>query len=347
MAREKGLYRRKDSPYWWVKIVLPDGRQVCKSTRLKVLADAEEYLIRLKAEAYETARTGIPAEHSWQDAVVQYLEDSVGKRSLDYDTAHFQKLDPYLRGYRLRDLSMSALRPFIRDRMLKDGVANGTINRALETVRHVLNVARDDWGWIARVPKIRMLKEPKRRVHFLTEEEADRLMLALPKHMVPVVRFALATGCRMTEILRLEWSRVDLDRRVSWLEAGTTKNGDGRGVPLNRDAILALRSVQGQHERWCFTYRGKRMEAIGSAWKRSLKRAGIEKFRFHDLRHTWASWHVMSGTNLQELMELGGWKSYEMVLRYAHLAPEHLSDAAARIERGLEIVTNDVTISLR
>ncbi len=80
------------------------------------------------------------------------------------------------------------------------------------------------------------------------------------------------------------------------------------------------------------------MEAIGSAWKRSLKRAGIENFRFHDLRHTWASWHVMSGTSLQELMELGGWKSYEMVLRYAHLAPEHLSDAAARIERGLGIV---------
>ncbi len=93
MAREKGLYRRKDSPYWWVKIVLADGRQVWRSTRLKVLADAEEYLIRLKAEAYETARTGIPTEHNWQDAVVQYLEDSVGKRSLDYDKAHFQKLD--------------------------------------------------------------------------------------------------------------------------------------------------------------------------------------------------------------------------------------------------------------
>ncbi|MCH8302247.1 MAG: site-specific integrase [Proteobacteria bacterium] len=347
MAREKGLYRRKDSPYWWVDVVLPDGRRVCQSTRLKVLEDAEEFLVRLKADAYEAARTGIPAEHNWQEAVVQYLEDCVGKRSLDYDKAHFQKLDPYLRGCRLRDLNTSTLRPFIQDRKQKDGVANGTINRALEVVRHVLNVARDDWGWIARVPKIRMLKEPKRRVRFLTEEEADRLMLALPEHMVPVVQFALATGCRMTEILRLEWRRVDLDRRVSWLEAGTTKNGEGRGVPLNRDAILALRSVQGQHQRWCFTYREKRMEAIGSSWKRSLKRAGIESFRFHDLRHTWASWHVMSGTNLQELMELGGWKSYEMVLRYAHLAPEHLSDAAARIERGLEIVTNDVTISLR
>jgi integrase len=59
------------------------------------------------------------------------------------------------------------------------------------------------------------------------------------------------------------------------------------------------------------------MRAVGSAWERSLRRAGIEAFRFHDLRHTWASWHVMSGTSLQELMELGGWKSFEMVLRYA------------------------------
>jgi integrase len=78
-----------------------------------------------------------------------------------------------------------------------------------------------------------------------------------------------------------------------------------------------------------------------------LKRTGIQNFRFHDLRHTWASWHVMNGTGLQELMELGGWKSYEMVLRYAHLAPEHLSTAAARIEREWDVVTNEVTISLR
>ena len=89
------------------------------------------------------------------------------------------------------------------------------------------------------------------------------------------------------------------------------------------------------------------MDAVGSAWKRVLRGAGIEKFRFHDLRHTCASWHVMAGTGLQELMELGGWKSYEMVLRYAHLAPEHLSSAASRIERDLEIVTPNVTISLR
>ena len=76
-------------------------------------------------------------------------------------------------------------------------------------------------------------------------------------------------------MLRLEWRRVDFNRRVAWLDPGTTKNGEGRGIPLNRDAVLALRSVQGEHPIWCFTYQGKRMEAIGSAWKRSLANEGI------------------------------------------------------------------------
>jgi len=134
---------------------------------------------------------------------------------------------------------------------------------------------------------------------------------------------------------------------VTWLDPGTTKNGEGRGIPLNNDAVLALRQVQGVHERFCFTYKGKRMTAIGSSWRRTLKRAGIDNFRFHDLRHTWASWHVMNGTSLQELMELGGWKPYEMVLRYAHLAPEHLANAAQRIERQWDSVETNSTFTLR
>jgi integrase len=91
-------------------------------------------------------------------------------------------------------------------------------------------------------------------------------------------------------------------------------------------------------------------------WGKARQRAGIEDFRFHDLRHTWASWHVQSGTSLPELMELGGWKSYEMVLRYAHLAPEKLSSVAGRIERHASRfvepslsanVANNATFSLR
>ena len=120
---------------------------------------------------------------------------------------------------------------------------------------------------------------------------------------------------------------------MAWLDHGTTKSGDGRGIPLNADAVAALESTRGQHPRWCFTFAGKRIQQSSTAWDKAKQRAGIEDFRFHDLRHTWASWHVQSGTSLPELMELGGWKSYEMVLRYAHLAPEKLSSVAGRIER--------------
>jgi integrase len=186
-----------------------------------------------------------------------------------------------------------------------------------------------------------MLKEPRRRVRFLRREEADRLIEALPEHMKPIVEFALATGCRAGEILGLEWSRVDLDRKVAWLDHGTTKSGDGRGIPLNAGAVAALESTRGHHPRWCFTFSGKRIQKSSTAWDKGKERAGIEDFRFHDLRHTWASWHVQNGTSLAELMELGGWKSYEMVLRYAHLAPEKLCSVAGRIERqALRLVEN-------
>lgn len=347
MARERGLYKRKDSCYWWIDVVLADGRRVCKSTRLTRREDAEEHLTRLKADAYEAARTGIPHDRTWQEAVVRYLADNASKRSLFNDKDHLRKLHPYLGNLRLRDVSMDTLRPYIRDRLDRDQIAPATLNRALEVVRRILYLARDEWGWLTVAPKVRMFTEPRRRVRFLRQEEADRLQEALPAHLRPVVQFALATGCRKTEILQLEWNRVDFERRVAWLDPGTTKNGDGRGIPLNRDAVLALRAVHGNHPRWCFTFGGNHLQSIGKAWMRALARAGISAFRFHDLRHTWASWHVMNGTTLQELMELGGWKSYEMVLRYAHLAPEHLSSAAARIERALGTVGSNSTISLR
>lgn len=347
MARERGLYQRKDSPYWWIDVVLPDGRRVCQSTRVRDQTAATEYLVRLKAEAYDARHTGHRPDRSWKEAVTRFLDELENPKRLGECRIHLRQLHPFLSEHLLKEVRMDALQPFIRHRKNVDGVANASINRALEIVRRILHLARDEWDWIASFPRIRMLSEPRRRVRFLTQPEADALLEVLPAHLRPVVSFALTTGCRMGEILNLEWTRVDLNRRVAWLEHGTTKNGDGRGIPLNTDAVLALRAAEGGHGRWCFTYRGQRMERVGSGWKRALRRVQITEFRFHDLRHTWASWHVTNGTSLQELMKLGGWKSYEMVLRYAHLAPDHLSNAAARIERRVEAVERSSTKTLR
>jgi integrase len=150
------------------------------------------------------------------------------------------------------------------------------------------------------------------------------LIEALSDHMKPIAQFALVTVCRAGEIMGSNGAAWIFDRKVAWLDRGTTKSGDGRGIPLNADAIAALESTRGQHPRWCFTFAGQRIQQSSIAWDKANRRAGIEDFRFYGLRHTWASWHVRSGTALPELMELGGWKSCEMLLRYTHLAPEKL-----------------------
>jgi integrase len=217
---------------------------------------------------------------------------------------------------------------------LKRGNQPATVNRYLATIRNLMRIARDEWQWIEVIPKIRLLSGEGERDRWLTQEEADRLIAAAAPHLKALIRFALATGCRAREIAGLEWDRVDLQRRTAWLNQ--TKNGTPRGVPLNRDAVEVLEAERGKHPVFCFTYRGEPIawELTNSAWHTAIEKAGITDFRFHDLRHTWASWHRQAGTSCDELKDLGGWKSRVMVDRYAKFATEHLTVAAARIERG-------------
>jgi len=145
--------------------------------------------------------------------------------------------------------------------------------------------------------------------------------------------FTLATGLRQSDVSYLRWDPVDLHRGITWIHPDQSKSRKAISVPLNHDALAILRKRQACHSVYVFTYRNKSVARTSTkAWKSALARAGIENFRWHDLRHTWASWHVQNGTSLQELQELGGWSSYVMVLRYAHLACEHLKSAAQRIE---------------
>jgi integrase len=155
----------------------------------------------------------------------------------------------------------------------------------------------------------------------------------LPAHLAAMVRFSLATGLRESNVTGLEWNQIDLQRKVCWIHPDQAKAKKAIGIPLNADAIAIIHQQIGQHDRVVFTFKGNPvLKAGGNAWKKALKRASINEFRWHDLRHTWASWHVQAGTPLNVLQELGGWSDYTMVLRYAHLAPEHLAEHAGRIE---------------
>jgi len=167
----------------------------------------------------------------------------------------------------------------------------------------------------------------------LTHEEASRLLDELPKHTKAMVTFTLATGLRESNVTELEWSQIDMQNKIAWIHADQSKNGKMIRVPLIQDAVDVLIQQIGKHSVRFFTYRGKPIIKAGTKWwRKALERAGIENFTWHGLRHTWASWHVQNGTPLNVLQEQGGWSSYEMVQRYAHLAPDHLSDYANKLE---------------
>jgi integrase len=154
----------------------------------------------------------------------------------------------------------------------------------------------------------------------------------LPTHQKQLTRFALATGLRQANVLGLKWSDVDMNRRTAWVHADEAKGGEAIGVPLNDEAEAVLREELGKHPLRVFTFKGKPLgQANTRAWRNALKRAGITNFRWHDLRHVCATWHVMAGTTMAELQEHGAWKSEAMVRRYAHFAPEQLRAAADKL----------------
>lgn len=330
MARTEGVYRREDSRFWWINATLPNGQRIRQSTGTESREDAEALLAKLKLDAYRGHHFGIKPQRSWQEAVVRYLELKRSLRSFSTTQRVLRQLDPYLGRLMLNHITGDVVWSVIHGE-LRRGVKAATVNRALSWLRAVLRMARDDWQWLDSIPKIRLLPGEVERDRWLTRVEADRLIACCAPHLSAMVRYALATGCRAGEITGLEWNRVDLPRNVAWLNQ--TKNGTPRGVPLNVDAVQVLKEQQGKHPRFVFTHRGEpiRWELTNSGWHGALKRAGIQDFRFHDLRHTWASWHRQAGTSCDELKDLGGWKSRQMVDRYAKFASENLMVAAARI----------------
>ena len=323
------LYNR--SNVWWVSFRSPSGQRIRRSTGTEDKKKAQEYHDRLKAELWRVHKLGEKPRRTWQEAVVRWLKDKEHKADHHHDVAKLKWFDQFLGQCYLDDI----------DRELVDHIGSvkkaeaspSTANRYLALLRALLRMARDEWEWIDKIPKVRLYPEPKKRVRWLTRDETVRLLIELPRHLADMAEFTLATGLRQSNVSYLRWDQLDMRRGMAWIHADQAKSRKSLSVPLNKDALRILKRRQGKHSVYVFTYGGHPVARTSTkAWYGALKRAGIENFRWHDLRHTWASWHVQSGTSMQALMELGGWASLEMVLRYAHLAGEHLKQDANRIE---------------
>jgi integrase len=266
-----------------------------------------------------------------------------GKRSIRQDEQILAKLKARLGAdTAIVELTAQRIAQYERDRVVEKSklgrlVTPSTINRELAILRHLLRLA-EEWGYIAKVPKIRLGREPEGRLRFLAEDEIARLLTACeakaPKspHLLPVVTVALHTGMRKGEILGLTWERVDFARGVLQLEH--TKSGRRRDVPMNRAVDEALAELPGpKAEGFVFRKRdGRAWGNIRTAFEDACREAKVENFRFHDLRHTCASWLVMKGRSLKEVQEILGHREFTMTLRYAHLSPDRLREAVASLE---------------
>lgn len=324
------LYKRKDSPYWWVKLTV-GHRRVSQSTGTTNKRQAQEFHDKCKVELWEQERLGVKPSHIWEEAVLRYLNEEVGKKSLKDEMTLLRWLQPRLEGIFLSDITRDMLDNLTQE-SLREGISNGRVNRRLQMVRAVLRRAALEWEWLDKLPKFRLLKEPQGRVRFLTREEAARLLVELPDHLRAMARFALATGLRQSNITGLLWAKVDIDRGMAWVEAAEAKGKRAIPVPLNTDAMQVLQEQQGKHPELVFPYRGKRQTQVSTkAWWTALERAGIKDFRWHDLRHTWASWHAQDGTPMHALQTLGGWQTPAMVQRYAHLGLGDLKRYAEQV----------------
>ena len=129
------------------------------------------------------------------------------------------------------------------------------MNRTLALVRSILRKAVLEWQRLDRAPAVRMLKEPTRRVRYLTHDEADRLLAELPPHLRDMAAFSLASGLRAANVTGLRWSAVDIDRRLAWVHPDEAKARKAIPVPLNVKAVATLQRQLGKHRDVVFTFR--------------------------------------------------------------------------------------------
>jgi len=210
--------------------------------------------------------------------------------------------------------------------------APATINRYMSVLSHAFSIAVNEWEWLPLHPmkNIAKLPEPRGRVRFLDDDERARLLAACAdvnsEYIYPLVVLALSTGARHGELVNLQWKDVDFKRKAIVLHH--TKNKERRVLPLahhalelmqkqyenrNRDCLLVFPSPQNPSEVW----------NSRSAWLSVVDKAGLEDFRFHDLRHSAASYLAMNGASMNEIAEVLGHKTLAMVKRYAHLSEIH------------------------
>ena len=334
------LFQRGKRGIWWVDVTI-GGERLTRSTGTTHRAAAQEWAAKLAHDTWRHRKLGDAPAVTWGAAVLDWLnKHGDERRSIETIKDRLRWITARIETVPLAQITATTIEGLVKEKRT-EGASATTCNRYISEASKILHHAHR-MGWVAGVPALRRAAEPKGKVRWLTPAEALKLIAELPPHLADMARFSLATGLRESNVRLLRWDQIDLDRQLAWIEGADMKTGKPLNVPLNSDAIDVLRRRRGDHERYVFVWRPPVKKGSNEtpaahvvtccstlAWYKATKRAGLAGLRWHDLRHTWASWHVQNETPLPALQQLGGWASYSMVLRYAHLGRDHVAAYAS------------------
>jgi integrase len=330
---------------WQIDFYDPQGKRVMKCFPKK--ADAEAYLGKVQAAKREGRYHDVfdvkkETQVSFNELVDRYVENFQSQKC--FSRLKYYLMDEYRAVFgdrRLSEIGYLDLETYRNRRKATPTRAgkprtDATVNRELSTLRHMLNKAVE-WGMLETSPFKKgsrlMLKENNHRLRFLTDSEIEALLKACDDlktctpYLRPIVETALLTGMRRGELLSLKWEQI----RNGFIYLTETKSGKARQIPINDRLSEVFREVRwGNQLKSPYVFcdsQGRRFRAVTRSFASACRRAGIEAFRFHDLRHTFASHLVMKGASLKAVQELLGHSDMAMTMRYAHLSQEHLRDS--------------------
>ncbi|MEJ4044604.1 tyrosine-type recombinase/integrase [Erwinia sp. SLM-02] len=319
------IYKRGKT--YWIDISAPDGSRVRRSAGTEEKAKAQQLHDKMKHELWAITNLNKKPERSFEELILLALQDAEGQACFGNKQIQARYWLSCFEGRLISSITSEDITNNLPTHSIrfKNRLTNATKNRYRALLMRGFSLAYKN-GWIDKIPYSRSLREPKVRVRWIDKNEARSLVENLQKEwMKHLCSFALLTGARLGEMLSLTWKNVDLRRRVAVVTADRAKSGKARPLPLNDEAVAIIKKIPRINE-FLFSSDGQmEVNYNRTDFLRALSISGIVDFRFHDLRHTWASWHVQNGTPLLALKEMGGWETLEMVNKYAHLSGEHLS----------------------
>ena len=329
----------KRGPVWWMRFNY-QGQQIRRSTETTDRKLAERIYYKVMGQIAENRLPG--EEKTVRELLERYLRDHSAPNKAPGSYRRDKSLvDHLIRAF--GDLTLVQVRPALlaeyKGKRRIDGAAAKTINDELTVLGHAYKLAMKEWEWVTENPVQKVSKEKVRNLieRWLTPEEEKRLLAASPTWLQEIILFALHTGLRQSEILNLEWPQVDLFRRtITILEQ---KNGSKDTLPLNATALDVVKGrakVPSIKTRYVFfNGAGNQRDArnLLRAYYLAMEEAKVKHFRFHDLRHTWATRLIQAGVDLYMVQKLGRWKTITMVMRYAHHYPESLRAGAEVLDR--------------